>query len=146
MMSEKIHKRRDLAIKRLLSAGLEVTDALRDEKTYPDLHLEVWYHGEKVGDIYENEMYLETEIPSVEELGVVASHIEISFRPKSAIDRDLRAIYRDLNKTVESLRRSADRYDELMREKRLSDVRKYFRDREAIDFAESLHEAEDEAS
>jgi hypothetical protein len=146
MMSEKIHKRRDIAIEMLLSAGLEVTDVLRDEKTYPDLHLEVWYHGEKVGDIFENQMYLETELPSVEELGVVTSHIEISFRVNGAIDRDLRAIDRDLNKTVESLHRSAERYDELMREKRLSDVRKYFRDREAIDFAESLHEAEEAAS
>ena len=137
--NEKIHKRRDLAIERLLSAGLEVTDVPRDKKRYPDLHLEVWYHGEKVGDIYENEMYLETELPSVEELGVVTNEIEISFRAQIAIDRNL-------NKTVESLHRSADRYDELMREKRLSDVRKYFRDRQASDFAKSLHEADMEAS
>ena len=122
MMSEKIHMRRDLAIKRLLSAGLEVTDVTdRDKKTYP-VHLEVWYHGEKVGDIFENEMYLETELPSVEELGVVTSEIEISFRVNGAIDRDL-------NKTVESLHQSAKRYDEIMREKRLRDVRKYFKER-----------------
>lgn len=121
IMNEEIHRTRQQAIERLQAAGLEVTDVPRDKTTYPDLHLEIWYRGEKVGDIYENEMYLATALPSLEQLGVFTSvsKSSIAFGVQSAIDLLL-------TETLDRLKRSAEKYDELVREKRITDVRNYF--------------------
>lgn len=137
IMNEEISRTREIAIERLQAAGLEVTDVPRDKTTYPDLHFEIWYHGEKVGDIYENEMYLATAMPSLEQLGVFTSvsKSSIAFGVQSAIDLLL-------TETLERLKRSGEKYDELVREKRITDVRNYFRDREAAEFAKSLHDAD----
>lgn len=121
MLNAEVPRTRQQAIERLQADGLEVTDVPRDKTTYPDLHLEIWYHGEKVGDIYENEMYLATALPSLEQLGVLTSvsKSSIAFGVQSAIDLLL-------TETIERLTRSGEKYDELVREKRITDVRNYF--------------------
>lgn len=121
MLNAEVSRTRQQAIERLQADGLEVTDVPRDKTTYPDLHLEIWYHGEKVGDIYENEMYLATALPSLEQLGVLTSvsKSSIAFGVQSAIDLLL-------TETIERLTRSGEKYDELVREKRITDVRNYF--------------------
>lgn len=121
MLNAEVPRTRQQAIERLQADGLEVTDVPRDKTTYPDLHLEIWYHGEKVGDIYENEMYLATALPSLEKLGVFTSvsKSSIAFGVQSAIDLLL-------TETIERLTRSGEKYDELVREKRITDVRNYF--------------------
>lgn len=120
-MNVNVSKTREQAIERLQAAGIEVTDVQRDKTTYPDLHFEIWYHGEKVGDIYEYEMYLSTALPSLEQLGVFTSvsKSSIAFGVQSAIDLLL-------TETIKRLKRSAEKYDELVREKRITDVRNYF--------------------
>ena len=137
MVNEEIAKTREQAIERLQAAGIEVTDVQRDKTTYPDLHFEIWLNGEKVGDIYENEMYLATALPSLEQLGVFTSvsKSSIAFGVQSAIDLLLA-------ETIKRLKRTAEKYDELVREKRITDVRNYFKDREATEFAKSLHDAD----
>ena len=121
MLNVEVSTTRELAIERLQAAGLEVTDVPRDKTTYPDLHFEIWYRGEYVGDIYENEMYLATALPSLEQLGVFTSvsKSSIAFGVKSTIDLLL-------TETIERLKRSGEKYDDLVREKRITDVRKYF--------------------
>lgn len=121
MLNVEVPRTRQQAIERLQADRLEVTDVPRDKTTYPDLHLEIWYHGEKVGDIYENEMYLATALPSLEKLGVFTSvsKSSIAFGVQSAIDLLL-------TETLDRLKRSAEKYDELVREKRITDVRNYF--------------------
>jgi hypothetical protein len=135
--SEYVSRTREIAIERLQAAGLEVTDVPRDKTKYPDLHFEICYHGEKVGDIYENEMYLATALPSLEQLGVFTSVYKssIAFGVQSAIDLLL-------TETLERLKTSAEKYDDLVREKRITDVRNYFKDREDTEFVKSLHDAD----
>ena len=55
---EEICRTRDLAIEQVVAAGLEVTDVQRDKSKYPDLHLEIWYHGEKVGYLWSDNLSL----------------------------------------------------------------------------------------
>ena len=66
-------------------------------------------------------MYLATALPSLEKLGVFTSvsKSSISFGVQSAIDLLL-------TETLDRLKRSAEKYDELVREKRITDVRNYF--------------------
>ena len=118
---EEICRTRDLAIEQVVAAGLEVNDVQRDKSKYPDLHLEIWYHGEKVGDVYENEMYLATALPSLETLGVFTSvsKSSIAFGVQSAIDLLL-------TETLRRLKTSAEKYDGLVRENRVRDVKNYF--------------------
>lgn len=137
MVNEYVSKTREQAIERLQAAGIEVTDVQRDKTIYPDLHFSLRLNGEKVGDIYENEMYLATALPSLEQLGVFTSvsKSSIPFGVQSAIDLLL-------IETLERLKRSAEKYDELVREKRITDVRNYFKDREDREFDKSLHDAD----
>lgn len=66
-------------------------------------------------------MYLATALPSLEKLGVFTSvsKSSIAFGVQSAIDLLL-------TETIERLTRSGEKYDELVREKRITDVRNYF--------------------
>ena len=66
-------------------------------------------------------MYLATALPSLEQLGVLTSvsKSSIAFGVQSAIDLLL-------TETIERLTRSGEKYDELVREKRITDVRNYF--------------------
>lgn len=126
---------RKFAINYMSNHGFEVkADAMSE---YPQKR-NYYLRGEIVAWSYDTVMYLEPVLPSLVEMGILAQ------RRKTEVSFDLPAIeiHNRLQDAVKELKNSYDSYDELVKKSRVQKVREYFREREASEFAKSLHDAD----
>ena len=96
----------------------------------------VEHRGEVVGCIYDDSVYVTRNYPSLNSNG----YRSYSNTPKTVVmfTRPMT----ELEDAIEFLLDSPSRIDKQERDVKLSNVRKYFQDRDASAFAKSLHDAD----
>ena len=96
----------------------------------------VEHKGETVGIIYDEEVYIARNYPSLN-LGQSQAYADT---PKTTIT--FISAMGMLEQAIDFLLDSPSRMDRETREKKVKAVRKYFQDRVATEFAKSLHDAD----
>ena len=108
----------------LEKAGMEVEEENVSLNAYRD---RIFYNGERVGTVYYDSVSLSPHYLSINDLSVT-----VQYKAEDAVDQLEKAIDLIVNYDFESEKRKL----------RVDTVRKYFREREAADFAKSLHDAD----
>lgn len=112
--------------------------SLREVKS-PDYTV-VEHKGETVGCIYDDSVYVVQNYPSLN-----SNEYRSYANTKKTIVMFTMPMT-EVEKAIGFLLDSPSRLDRETREKRIADVRKYFKDKEASEFAKSLHDADRSSS
>lgn len=108
----------------LEKAGMKVEEENVSLNAYRD---RIFYKDERIGTVYYDSVSLSPHYLSINDLSVT-----VQYKAEDAVKRLEIEIDRIVNYDFESEKRK----------ERLSNVRKYFQDREASEFAKSLHDAD----
>lgn len=113
---------RNFAVKYMRSHGFEVKEDGKSE--YPNKYL-YYLRGELVGWSYDTVMYLQPDMPSLLQMGILPQRgkTEIPFnRPGIEVHDRLRD-------AVNELKSSSDSYEDIVKRYRVNEVRKYFKNK-----------------